>query len=576
MRFALVLSLAAATAHAQTSAELNAAATRSVQLLESVTSQWKLPCFSCHHQALPAMAFDTARRHGIAINETAAQARSNRAFAVLSNIDQAVQDTFLIDPSLSEGYQLVAAHSAGVTPSLTTAIYARRIANLQRKDGHWATFDSRPPQSCSLFSATAIAARSVSLYMPAEFASEQQAVLDRARAWLASNKTRDTEDAVFQLLGLSWTGARPPELQKYAAGLIALQREDGGWAQLPERSSDAYATGTVLYALQTAAGLPPDHATIRKGLAYLLKTQAPDGSWHVESRINTPAPVSPPYFESGFPHKHDQWISTAATAWAVIAISESLPAAPKSPLPVTTAAPKGEAAWMRTALFGSVAELKKLLDSGLSANSAAPEGTTLLMMAVNDPAKLKLLFARGADVRKRAESGFDALMVASLFQGNAESIRMLLDKGISPKARPGVRFDASPIAIASLVGDPDAIELLLKRGADPNVRMKLLGLGPDTPLKLAMYMDYADSVRVLAKHGANINYLDDDKMSPLSWAALSHKPAATQVLLDLGVDMKHIDRFGLTPTDHVKGIYFGDDGFNNLFAATSSSKAASK
>ena len=55
----------------------------------------------------------------------------------------------------------------------------------------------------------------------------------------------------------------------------------------------------------------------RIGAAYLLKTQQPDGSWHVKSR----AVKFQPYFESGFPYGHDQWISASATAWATVAIS---------------------------------------------------------------------------------------------------------------------------------------------------------------------------------------------------------------------------------------------------------------
>jgi hypothetical protein len=30
-----------------------------------------------------------------------------------------------------------------------------------------------------------------------------------------------------------------------------------------------------------------------------------------------------PYFESGFPHGHDQWISQAATAWASMALTRT-------------------------------------------------------------------------------------------------------------------------------------------------------------------------------------------------------------------------------------------------------------
>jgi hypothetical protein len=53
---------------------------------------------------------------------------------------------------------------------------------------------------------------------------------------------------------------------------------------------------------------------------YLLSTQFPDGAWHVRSR----AIKFQPYFESGFPFGHDQWISAAATALAAQAVALSV------------------------------------------------------------------------------------------------------------------------------------------------------------------------------------------------------------------------------------------------------------
>jgi hypothetical protein len=49
----------------------------------------------------------------------------------------------------------------------------------------------------------------------------------------------------------------------------------------------------------------------------LLRTQREDGSWYVKSR----AMKIQPYFQSGFPYDHDQWISASATAWASMALS---------------------------------------------------------------------------------------------------------------------------------------------------------------------------------------------------------------------------------------------------------------
>jgi hypothetical protein len=55
--------------------------------------------------------------------------------------------------------------------------------------------------------------------------------------------------------------------------------------------------------------------------AFLLKTQLADGSWFVKSRSET----FQPYFESGFPHGNDHWISAAGTSWAVTAFALTQP-----------------------------------------------------------------------------------------------------------------------------------------------------------------------------------------------------------------------------------------------------------
>ena len=68
-------------------------------------------------------------------------------------------------------------------------------------------------------------------------------------------------------------------------------------------------------------------AAYQRGLRFLLKTQEPDGSWRIKSRLHPPAPVSPPYFDAGFPYQHDQFISIMGTSWAVTAMLQALPRA---------------------------------------------------------------------------------------------------------------------------------------------------------------------------------------------------------------------------------------------------------
>ena len=74
--------------------------------------------------------------------------------------------------------------------------------------------------------------------------------------------------------------------------------------------------GRILVALHEAGGLPAADPAYQKALAWLLKTQLDDGSWHVVSRSK---PFQA-YYESGFPHGKDQFISCAASAWATWAM----------------------------------------------------------------------------------------------------------------------------------------------------------------------------------------------------------------------------------------------------------------
>ncbi len=122
----------------------------------------------------------------------------------------------------------------------------------------------------------------------------------------------------MRLLGLGW-GKADAQAREAAKALAAGQRPDGGWSPLATLSSDAYATGQVLFALQESGALKTNDTVYQNGVKFLLRTQQPDGSWHVKSR----ALGFQPYFESGYPHGPDQWISSAAAAWATAALARA-------------------------------------------------------------------------------------------------------------------------------------------------------------------------------------------------------------------------------------------------------------
>jgi hypothetical protein len=84
--------------------------------------------------------------------------------------------------------------------------------------------------------------------------------------------------------------------------------------------SSAYTTGLAMIALHNS-GLAASDPAYRRGVKSLLSTQLEEGSWHVRTR----AAGFQPYFDNGFPHGVDQWISAAGTSLATMALTYAAP-----------------------------------------------------------------------------------------------------------------------------------------------------------------------------------------------------------------------------------------------------------
>jgi len=310
-------------------------------------------CVSCHHNILPILTLHLALGQGVEIDRKVLAAVEEKTFQGIrapQALDEAIQAATLNDPTPNDSYLLMAAHTAGVEPDLTLAVYATRLVRWQR-EGHWVTSDFRPPHSSSQFSATATAIHATRLYMPEELRAERDACIDRARHWLSLTKPISTEDAAFRLLGLVWASGSASAVDKARHDLLAFQKAAGGWPELPLYPPDAYATGEALYALHEA-GMLSTNANWRRGLKFLISTQAADGTWRVRTRMLSPASVSPKYFTTGFPYKKDEYISYAGSCWAVMALLSALPERPinRDGSRLLAVTPP----WIRTALFGTV------------------------------------------------------------------------------------------------------------------------------------------------------------------------------------------------------------------------------
>jgi len=555
--------VSAAWAGDNSTARIQEAATKAVAIIQNSQKNWyaKQSCFSCHQQVLPALAFLIAREHGIAVDEKAAHADSAAAFGYFSNFERAVEYTHVIDPAMSDSYGMIAASAAGVHPSLVTAVYARLLAARQEADGRWESVDERPPQSYSPFTATAVTLHAIQLYSHPSQKADIQARAARARSWLLSHQPRATEESVYQLFGASWTAADQSTIQKLAAELKAAQQADGGWNSLDGRSSDAYSTGQVLVALHEAGGVAITDPAWRRGIAYLLRTQAPDGSWHVASRLHPPAPVSPAYFETGHPYGHDQFISTAGESLAVMALATALGPAKPSAQELKEAEPASIEPWAETLLFGSSADVKKLLDGGFDPNSATKAGgVTALMLAAPDVEKMKLLIDRGANADARSKNRFSALLVAAQYPGSSAAMNLLLDHGAKvrlPKGQGAPLFNAFPIMLAAFSGNSESIGRLHQEGDRVDDKMTFFGLFPVTPLMELATTHRTGSVRALLDAGAQVDEADGDGITVLSWAAIANRVDMASLLIERGADVNHVDKKGMTPLLYAASIDFG-------------------
>jgi squalene-hopene/tetraprenyl-beta-curcumene cyclase len=113
-------------------------------------------------------------------------------------------------------------------------------------------------------------------------------------------------DGGWKLSSLEWDGWSP------LAVLHRWIREDG---TPMESNSDGYSTGLVTFALQRA-GIPRTNAAVQRGLSWLVRNQSGTSGRWASSSLNKRRDLS---------SNTGQFMSDAATAFAVLALTESNP-----------------------------------------------------------------------------------------------------------------------------------------------------------------------------------------------------------------------------------------------------------
>src|SRR5260370_37471227 len=200
----------------------------------------------------------------------------------------------------------------------------------------------------------------------------------------------------------------------------------------------------------------------------------------------------------------------------------------------------------------------------LSAAACAKTAADELIQTVrkNDLASLKSSLAKGAAVDTRDQRGTPLLMHAAAV-GSPEAVKLLLDKGADVNARN--ELEATPLILAA--GNVEKARMLVEKGAGVNAQSNLgsppliiaagcdgsaptvkllLDKGADPNVKdkrgnialvAAATADNLDSVKLLLAKGAGPDVPDSQGYTPLSWAASNCNLEAIKLFLSKGANV---------------------------------------
>ncbi|MFH2204531.1 MAG: ankyrin repeat domain-containing protein [Elusimicrobiota bacterium] len=178
---------------------------------------------------------------------------------------------------------------------------------------------------------------------------------------------------------------------------------------------------------------------------------------------------------------------------------------------------------LHTATTPEVAQL--LIDHGADVNAMDAELNTPLHLA-KTAAMVNLLLDKGADINASNVNLAKPIETAA----NPEVIKALVGRGAKLNVDPKAVFRAAGGGQAAL------LDILLANGGDANARTGSGKYG-DTLLHVAAKNDRPEVIKILLKHGADVDARASYDATPLHHAAMNGKVDAARALLDGGANI---------------------------------------
>jgi ankyrin repeat protein len=260
----------------------------------------------------------------------------------------------------------------------------------------------------------------------------------------------------------------------------------------------------------------------------------------------------------------------------------------------------GSTPLMQATIAGSTDAMTLLIDAGADVNAQNAFGTTALMMSVAEIDKVRLLLARGANVKTTSKQGRSALFVAAMGESSSEVVDLLITKGADVRVKDAFgnslllaatagndlvtirrmvdagldvngadQLGTTPILVSVYHGNLEAVKLLLSKGAGAKSVAKYpglfdgghpksgpLALGSVSVLHPAATNCSAEMVRALIEAGADVNAKDVRGMTPLMLAVAraDQDAAVIRLLLDHGADVTVVSAAGETAADWARKL----------------------
>jgi hypothetical protein len=283
-------------------------------------------CATCHHGTMTVWALNEAQSRGYKVDTKA-----------LWDLTQWAKDQFM--PRIRKprdsrpGWNLVSVPAIYLgLMSQTLPVLSRdemhqvasHLARHQEADGVWIApppKNGAPPTWESSETLALLAYLAWEPYEPADAKEAAAAHASRAKAadWLSKTKpTETTQSRALRLLLDVREGKPAAHFQSKIDQILSSQNPDGGWSQIAEMPSDAYATGQTLWVL-SFAGVDRDRAEIQRAISFLLAHQREDGSWPMTSRNH------PEVKSTRNPIRNPVPITYFGTVWATLGLLRYVP-----------------------------------------------------------------------------------------------------------------------------------------------------------------------------------------------------------------------------------------------------------